>query len=117
VTGPAIRRGEVWWVNFAGAVGSEVRKTRPAIVVSNDRSNRILDRVQVVPMTTKVARVYPGETLIVFEGQPRKAMASQIQTVDKSRCLSRAGSINNEAMQAVERAVAFQLAIPYADRR
>src|SRR5438128_2740723 len=82
VTGPVIRRGDVWWVTFAGAIGGEIRKTRPAIVVSNNRSNDLLNRVQVVPMTSKIRRVYPGEVLVVSEGKSRKALANQIKTVD-----------------------------------
>jgi mRNA interferase MazF len=54
------RRGEVWWVAFDSSLGGEIKKTRPAIVVSNDAANRMLKRVQVVPLTSKVQRLYPG---------------------------------------------------------
>lgn len=117
MTGPVIRRGEVWWVSFTGAIGSEIRKTRPAIVVSNNRANEALDRLQVVPLSSRVDRVYPGECLVLFEGETRKALASQIATVDKARCGSRAGFVGDKGMQEVERAIAVQLGLTFAGRR
>ena len=80
-----MQRGEVWWVEFDPAVGSEVRKTRPAVIVSNDAANRNLTRVVVVPVTSNTGRQYPGEALITVAGQSSKAMADQIMAADKSR--------------------------------
>ena len=51
------RRGEVWWVSFDPSVGGEVRKTRPAVIISNDAANRRMNRIQVVPVTSNVERV------------------------------------------------------------
>jgi mRNA interferase MazF len=59
-----MKRADVWWVEFYSAIGGEVRKTRPAVMVSNDSANRHLERVVVVPITSNVARVYPGETIV-----------------------------------------------------
>jgi mRNA interferase MazF len=104
-------------VSFRGSVGGEIRKTRPAIVVSNDRSNEILNRVQIVALTTKINRVSPGETLVQLSGRTQKAMANQLHTVDKSRCLSREGAIDEEDMVRVENAIIFQFDLRRAESR
>jgi mRNA interferase MazF len=63
-----MKRGEVWWVNFDPSVGGEIQKQRPAVIVSNDAANKHLNRVQVVPLTSKVGPVYPSEevALVAF---------------------------------------------------
>jgi mRNA interferase MazF len=58
-----MNRGEVYWVEFGPTIGGEIQKRRPAIIVSNDVSNRVLNRVQVVPLTSAVSRVSRGEAL------------------------------------------------------
>ncbi len=65
----AMKRGEIWWVEFDPALGSEIRKTRPAVIRSNDAANRNLARVVVVPLTSNVAQVYPGEALVSIDGR------------------------------------------------
>ena len=64
-----MRRGEVWWVAFDPAVGSEIQKTWPAIIVSYDSANRNLKRVVVVPLTTNTSRVFPGEARVSVAGE------------------------------------------------
>lgn len=104
-------RGEVWWVNFDPSLGGEIQKTRPAVIVSNDASNRNLNRIQVVPITSNMLRVYPCEAVIDLNGEPRKAMADQIATVSKQRLGSKAGTLSRHDMQAVERAIRVQLGL------
>ena len=73
-----MKRGEIWWVCFEPALGSEIRKVRPAVILSNDVANQYLSRVVVVPLTSKTAKVYPGECLVMAGDREAKAMADQI---------------------------------------
>jgi mRNA interferase MazF len=106
-----MQRGEVWWVNFDPSVGGEIKKKRPAVIVSNNASNKFLNRVQVVPLTSKTDRLYPSEALVLFDGKESKAMADQLATVSKLRLYKRAGLISEEDMLRINEAIKIQLDI------
>jgi mRNA interferase MazF len=101
----------VWWVEFDPSVGTEIRKTRPAVIVSNDAANRNLARVVVMPMTSNRGRVYPGEAVVSVDGQSSKAMADQIMAADKARLKSQLGTVSKADMQAVEDAIRVHLGL------
>jgi mRNA interferase MazF len=106
-----VKRGEVWWVEFDPAVGSEVRKIRPAVIVSNDAANRNLARVVVIPLTSNIGRQYPGEALVSVDGQSSKAMADQIMAADKARLKSQLGVVGKADMLAVKDAIRVHLGL------
>ncbi len=106
-----MKRREVWWVNFDLSIGGEIKKKRPAVIISNDASNKFLNRVQVVPLTSKTDHLYPSEALVIFEGKESKAMADQLATVSKTRLFKHAGILSEEDMRRIEEAIKIQLDI------
>ena len=104
-----MKRGEVWWVNFDPSIGGEIRKKRPAVIISNNAANQFLNRVQVVPLTSSVGKLYPSEAYITLRRKKTKAMADQLTTVSKKRLINQAGSVSKIELEGLERAVMIQL--------
>jgi len=101
----------VWWVAFDPSVGGEIRKTRPALVLSNNAANAALNRVIVVPLTSHTEKLYPGEAIATLNGEQSKAKADQLATAAKERLRSKLGNLSFADLAAVEKAVLLQLGI------
>jgi mRNA interferase MazF len=107
-----VRRGEVHWVYFPpSGSGSEIHKTRPAVIVTNDAAIGRVARVQVIPLTSNVARRFAGEALVVARGRRSKAVGSQIATVDAARLLGYFDTLSAADLAAVDDALRDQLAL------
>lgn len=108
------RRGEIYWVTLDPALGTEIRKTRPALVISNDSCNAHGARVVVLPITSNVTSLYPGEALIRVRGRPARVLGDQIRSIDKTRLRARIGSLNPMELREAEAAVLITLGFPSA---
>jgi mRNA interferase MazF len=106
-----LRRGSIYWVEFDPARGGEIRKRRPAVVVSNDAANAALNRLQVVPITGNVTRLFSWEAPVHVRGRACKALADQIRTVAKERLLDYVGDVTVAEMRGIERAIKLQLGL------
>lgn len=104
-----MNRGDVYLVDFEPALGQEIQKIRPAVIVSNDVSNQKLERVQVVPITSKAARIYKSEARTVINGIEGKATASQLTTVSHVRMKRKLGTLTAGEMAAIDDAIRYQL--------
>jgi len=113
---PFPRRGDVHWVHLDPTVGSEIAKTRPCLIVSNDRGNQYAGRVTVAAITSRgVERTYPFEVLLQpGDGglsETSKVLLDQIRSVDKQRLGRRIGTLSASTMAAVSRAIRLSLGL------
>ena len=88
-----VNRGDVYWVQLDPTVGTEIRKTRPAMIVSPDDMNSVLPRVIITPLTSKGQRL-GCRTEVIFNGKNARILLDQIRTVDKQRLGEKLGSIS-----------------------
>ncbi len=107
------KRGDIWIVQLDPTMGSEIKKTRPAVVVSNNTNNEYSDTATVVPITSSTGTIYPFEISILSgEGGLKydsNAKANQIRTVDKHRLTELIGFLSDKKVVELERAIAVHL--------
>ena len=106
-----VKRGEVRWVKLDPTIGSEIKKTRPAIVVSNDSLNRYGARVVVVPLTSNVDKLFPGEALVAVKGKPCRALCDQTRSIDQARLGAKLGVISARELAEIDQALRITLGL------
>jgi mRNA interferase MazF len=108
-----VRRGDVYWVNLDPVVGSEIGKRRPAVILQNELANRTSPTVTIVPLSTRVDRVYPFQVHIPGDesglGRDSKALCEQIRTVSRTRLLDKAGELPAQLLDEVRLALDHHL--------
>lgn len=106
-----LQRGDVYWVALDPTVGTEMRKTRPAVIVSNDSCNTYGSRVVVLPLTSNVSSLYPGEAMVRVGARPARVLGDQIRSIDKKRLRNRIGRLSQREMGEVDDALRITLAL------
>ena len=110
-----MKRGDIYYVYFDPSRGAEIRKKRPALVISCDEANKYLKTVTVIPFSSKVEHVFPFEVLVKKKesGLPvdSKLKIPQMRAVDKTRLTKYVGAIHDEMLTQVEKAIKLHLAI------
>ena len=109
------KRTEIWLVSLEPVRGSEIGKTRPALIISNDKNNEFASTVTIIPLTTSIEKVYPYEILVLkgFSGlsYDSKIKCNQIRTLDRTRLVRKIGQIPQEEINNVEDALLIHLDI------
>ena len=112
----SIKRGEIYLCALDPVIGKEIAKTRPVVVVSNNTSNKFSGTVTILPITSvNIDKTYPFEVQIEKGSgnlqKNSKIKADQIQTIDKSRCISLIGELEDNYLSKIERAMRIHLAL------
>ena len=105
------RRGDVYWVVLDPTLDTEIQKTRPAVVVSNDSCNAYGFRVVILPVTSNVGALHPGEALVKIRGKPARALGDQIRSLDKKRLRSRIGRLSQTELHDIDKALRITLSL------
>ncbi len=111
MTRPPVKRGDIWWVSLDPTQGSEIKKTRPCVILSHNTLNELRQTVVVVPLST-AAKPHPPITIpVTCQGNPAVAVIDQIRAVAKHRLKSRIQTLNQDELDEICRGVALILEI------
>lgn len=106
------KRGDIYWVNLDPTIGSEITKTRPALIISNNAGNEMSSRVIIAPITSSVKMIYPFEVKIELRSKDCKILLDQVRSVDKKRLGAKISSLTSEVvMHQVDQALKIALAL------
>ena len=106
-----VKRGDVYWIQFDPSIGSEMKKTRPAVIVSSNEANQYLDRFQVLPLSTNISRLYPGEALVTVNKVQSKGLGNQLTTISQFRIKEYMATLSSSDIQAIDLALRVQLGL------
>ncbi len=95
-----VKRFDIYLINLDPTIGSEIRRTRPCLVISPDEMNRFIRTVIVAPMTTR-STAYPTRVACKFRGRHGQLVLDQIRTVDKSRLVTKLGRLDSQTQDQV----------------
>lgn len=109
------KRGEIWFVSLEPVVGHEIGKTRPALIISNDKNNLYSETITILPITSTTEKIYPFEVFLSSKEThlPRdsKVKCNQIRTVDKKRLINLVCTLLPEKLEMIEKAILIHLDI------
>ena len=107
------KRRDVWTARLDPTVGSEIKKTRPVVIISNDINNQFSPLVSILPISDKGTKIYPFEVLVSEKSsglsKPSKIRCQQIRTIDKERLVKKIGMVDKSAIPEIEEALKLHL--------
>ena len=112
-----MRRGEIYFAALNPTIGSEIQKTRPVLIVSNNISNQYSELLTIVPLTSQVTKVYDFEIFLSKKesslSKTSKVQCHQIRTISKQRLVSqrRSGKLSRQSMQLIDNALKLHLGL------
>jgi len=110
------KKGDIYLVNFDPTIGHEVKKSRPAVVITNDINNEYSQILTVIPLSSNTTRVYPFEVLIPagkWVDTESKVMVNQIRSIDKKRLIKKLSSVPSEVIKKIEAAIRLHFDMEY----
>jgi len=106
-----MKRGDIWWVALEPGQGSEIKKTRPCVVLTNDTLNRLRKTVVVVPLSTAAKAHLPITVPVTCQGRAAVAVIDQVRAVAKHRLQSKVESLSSKDLETITMALSTILEI------